>query len=213
MECADWLLSLGEVCQGTTLFTRGAGGAAAEAAGVFSAGARRHRLQNQVAEYDPATGSPRNVLAKMECVAQWRAGAKRTPPDGRASGSTLSNTPRDPREVPKGGARNPVCNLPHAEFAKATDGFSELNLLSTAGASCAVFSGQLFGFFVAVKALRNPAAPAAAAAGSESAQFLAQQFSSEMDVLCKVGSGRVMGQDAVPFAAARWIGPDCQPPR
>ena len=73
-------------------------------------------------------GAPVNITAKQQCVRQWKAGAE--------------------------GA---VRQLPCKEIEEATNGFCELSLISS-GASCQVFTGHLYGLFVAVKQLKEQAA-------------------------------------------------------
>jgi serine/threonine protein kinase len=64
--------------------------------------------------------------------------------------------------------------LPYTDIQAATNGFSNFNLIS-AGASCEVFAGQLFGVHVAVKHL-----------AADPDEWDETQFQSEMDLLCAV---------------------------
>ena len=65
-------------------------------------------------------------------------------------------------------------NLPCGELLKATHGFGDASQIS-GGASCAVFTGALFGLRVAVKRLTETADA-----------WSAKQFQSVMDTLCAV---------------------------
>jgi hypothetical protein len=92
------------------------------------------------------TGAPINAAAKLKCKREWTTA----------------------------GEADSVRELAYAELEAATSGFSEGNRLGK-GASCEVYSGELFGLAVAVKIMSVNAD-----------EWSKQQFVSEMDMLCTV---------------------------
>jgi serine/threonine protein kinase len=118
------------------------------AAGADAAAAQQQEVAaEEEPDYDEFTGAPLNLTAKQECVSKWRAA-----------------------EAEEGCVRN----LPYAEMQAATNGFSPLSRISE-GASCQVFTGHLYGMFVAVKHL-----------SANASEWDDLQFTAEMELLCHV---------------------------
>ena len=129
--------------------------------GGFGYGGGAHKPAHLVAElpaeYDKA-GAPTNVAAKREVALMW----------------TTAVTGSKPR----------VVQLPYLELAHATDSFSDFNNIG-GGASCAVFTGRIFGVPVAIKRLSLVSNPGATDR-NPSADWEAKQFTAESQLLCRV---------------------------
>jgi hypothetical protein len=83
------------------------------------------------AEYDILTGAPVNTVAKKEVAQDWSTGVRT-------------------------GESSCVVQLPYAELELVTANFSEFNVIG-GGASCAVFTGRVFGVAVAIKVTNTSA--------------------------------------------------------
>jgi hypothetical protein len=106
------------------------------------------------AEYDEDTGAPINMTAKRDVAREWNSAA-------------LS------------GEKSRVVDLPYAELERATDCFSEFNMVG-GGASCAVFVARVFGVTAAIKQLKDA-----------TVEWEAKQFTSEMALLQRASHANI----------------------